>query len=450
MKCQCWAGNTFGKQTIVYCSQLLLTACLWKWGNETETGMPYVDRINRVCGFLDIEENEKFQRRYFILDKLKNFLLWYMDNPQNLPSGTNAVGSLQLTYISKVSEATMKQKPKTEFCFVINALSRRYLLQANDKNDLREWVDALNKATKITVPKECSIAPKTETSRTSVDPQNRKQQVPYKTAIIGGVVVHTPINQKEDESEGGEFGFHGSLIRSQSHMPSVGSRLGVLKSGYCVKQGNVRKSWKRRFFTLDENSVNYFKCETDKDPLRAIPLKDVLKVHECLVKSGDLLMRDNLFEIITSSRVFYIQADSPEDMHSWIKAISGARQSPRGFGKETSFSRGSSLYSKNEASSSSSRFRQGGEEKKPPLVKSSSVAPSWQPWTPVPSAVKTELSVVEETAGQFSSLPFDLGSEQKELDLQGKRRRHRSQPQVPSDKVFPFNLDDDSIRTTDV
>ncbi|MGH0153582.1 UNVERIFIED_CONTAM: hypothetical protein FKN15_044805 [Acipenser sinensis] len=262
-------------------------------GDETETGMPYVDRINRVCGFLDIEENEKFQRRYFILDKLKNFLLWYMDNPQNLPSGTNAVGSLQLTYISKVSEATMKQKPKTEFCFVINALSRRYLLQANDKNDLREWVDALNKATKIT-------------------------------------------------------------------------------------------------------------------------------------------------------------ADSPEDMHSWIKAISGARQSPRGFGKEASFSRGSSLYSKNEASSSSSRFRQGGEEKKPPLVKSSSVAPSWQPWTPVPSAVKTELSVVEETAGQFSSLPFDLGSEQKELDLQGKRRRHRSQPQAPSDKVFPFNLDDDSIRTTDV
>ncbi|RXM95049.1 Pleckstrin homology domain-containing family A member 2 [Acipenser ruthenus] len=219
--------------------------------------MPYVDRINRVCGFLDIEENEKFQRRYFILDKLKNFLLWYMDNPQSLP-----------------------------FLVVINALSRRYLLQANDKNDLREWVDALNKATKITVPKECSIAPKTETSRTSVDPQNRKQQVPYKTAIVGGVVVHTPINQKEDESEGGEFGFHGSLIRSQSHMPSVGSRLGVLKSGYCVKQGNVRKSWKRRFFTLDENSVNYFKCEADKDPLRAIPLKDVLKVHECLVKSG--------------------------------------------------------------------------------------------------------------------------------------------------------------------
>lgn len=47
--------------------------------------MPYVDRQNRICGFLDIEDNEnsgKFLRRYFILDTQANCLLWYMDNPQ--------------------------------------------------------------------------------------------------------------------------------------------------------------------------------------------------------------------------------------------------------------------------------------------------------------------------------------------------------------------------------
>lgn len=113
--------------------------------------MPYVDRLNRVCGFLDIEEKEnscRFQRRYFILDTQGNALLWYMDNPQvlntymhdthlykqqeevtltnrsyvtldpepmkslcvcvcmqNLPSGASFVGSLKLTYISKVSRS---------------------------------------------------------------------------------------------------------------------------------------------------------------------------------------------------------------------------------------------------------------------------------------------------------------------------------------------------------
>ncbi|KAI4876521.1 hypothetical protein NFI96_006754 [Prochilodus magdalenae] len=151
--------------------------------------MPYVDRQNRICGFLDIEENEnsgKFLRRYFILDTLEGSLVWYMDNPQleawvstpyytivccgpkpgdipdgpkvsrvgldpiswescssatlkpppttrtnplkfpmaciykcskNLPEGAPVVGSLKLTYISKVSDAT-KVRPKAEFCFV--------------------------------------------------------------------------------------------------------------------------------------------------------------------------------------------------------------------------------------------------------------------------------------------------------------------------------------------
>lgn len=51
--------------------------------------MPYVDRQNRMCGFLDIEEDEsscRFLRRYFILDTQRGNLLWYMDNPQVLTS----------------------------------------------------------------------------------------------------------------------------------------------------------------------------------------------------------------------------------------------------------------------------------------------------------------------------------------------------------------------------
>ncbi|KGL88292.1 Pleckstrin homology domain-containing family A member 2, partial [Charadrius vociferus] len=171
--------------------------------------MPYLDRQNRICGFLDIEENEtcgKFLRRYFILDTQANCLLWYMDNPQNLAIGAGAVGSLQLTYISKVSIATPKQKPKTPFCFVINALSQRYFLQASDQKDLQDWVEALNRASKITVPKGGSIPPATEIAKPPVVPQaqERKPQVAYKTEIIGGVVVHTPISINQNGGDGGE------------------------------------------------------------------------------------------------------------------------------------------------------------------------------------------------------------------------------------------------------
>lgn len=432
---------------------------------NTAAGMPYLDRLNRVCGFLDIEEKEnsgRFQRRYFILDTQENALLWYMDNPQNLARGASVVGSVKLTYISKVNEATAKQKPKTEFCFVINAVSRRYFLQANDDTDMRDWVAALNKASKITVPKPGSAPARPDVTAIISNPQQsnagRKQQA-YKTEIIGGVVVHTPIlNEGEDEHR-------------------ERSRPGVLRCGYCVKQGNVRKSWKRRFFTLDNNAVNYYKSDMDKEPLRSVPLRDIQKVHECLVKSGDLLLRDNLFEIITSSRIFYIQTDSPEEMHEWIRDIDMKIQDFRGPSK-----RSSSLYRSHKGSSGS---RGQAEERRPVLQKSRSVAPGWQPWTPVPPGEPSILDGDEDDCA-FSSLPIlpslsssstssstssssnslsvppvatnaapgpsvvGLGMVTASGDVASERRRHRSQPQSHSSCSFPFSLDDDSIRTTDV
>ncbi|KAK5910156.1 hypothetical protein CesoFtcFv8_004017 [Champsocephalus esox] len=412
--------------------------------------MPYVDRLNRVCGFLDVEEKEnscRFQRRYFILDTQENALLWYMDNPQNLPSGASSVGSLRLTYISKVSEATLKQKPKTEFCFVINAVSRRYFLQANDVTDMRDWVAALNKASKITVPRSGPAPLRSDVTAVVSDAQGVKRQHAYKTEIIGGVVVHTPIQNECEEAEGRE---------------RKGNRPGMLRCGYCVKQGNVRKSWKRRFFTLDENAVSYYKSEMDKEPLRAVPLRDIQKVHECLVKSGDLLLRDNLFEIITSSRTFYVQTDSPEEMHGWIRDIEVKIQDFRG---PPQASRG-----------------QQGHDLRPALMKSCSVAPSWQPWTPIPSCEPSILDA-EDDDSAFSSAPTlpslsssstssstssssnslsapnpcptappaassGLGMLKASGDVASGRRRHRSQPQPHTG--FPFSLDDDGIRTTDV
>ncbi|KAM9516409.1 pleckstrin homology domain-containing family A member 2 isoform 1-T3 [Guaruba guarouba] len=414
--------------------------------------MPYLDRQNRICGFLDIEENEtcgKFLRRYFILDTQANCLLWYMDNPQNLAIGSRAVGSLQLTYISKVSIATPKQKPKTPFCFVINALSQRYFLQASDQQDLQDWVEALNRASKITVPKGGSIPPATEITKPPLVPQaqERKPQVAYKTEIIGGVVVHTPISINQnggDAGDGSDVAAHPLLRRSQSYVPPSATKAPTgpppLKSGYCVKQGNVRKSWKRRYFVLDEFSISYYKCEQDKDPLRSILLKDVCKAHECLVKSGDLLMRDNLFEIITTSRTFYIQADSPEDMHSWIQAITGAVQALKTRPREMSFMRSTSM-GRPGGSSSQSQQRPVAEERR--ALCRAPASSSWQPWTPVPVPGK-QPEVLRDSLFTPVLTEHDAGA------APSARMRHKSEPQQLKEKPFAFDLDDESIRTSDV
>ncbi|KAM6182521.1 pleckstrin homology domain-containing family A member 1 isoform 2-T2 [Erethizon dorsatum] len=299
--------------------------------------MPYVDRQNRICGFLDIEENEnsgKFLRRYFILDTREDSFVWYMDNPQNLPSGSSRVGAIKLTYISKVSDAT-KLRPKAEFCFVMNAGMRKYFLQANDQQDLVEWVNVLNKAIKITVPKQPDSQPNSD----NLNRQGEcgKKQVSYRTDIVGGVPIITP-TQKEEVNECGESTDKSNLKRSHSHLPYFTPKpppdSAVIKAGYCVKQGAVMKNWKRRYFQLDENTIGYFKSELEKEPLRVIPLKEVHKVQEC--KQSDIMMRDNLFEIVTTSRTFYVQADSPEEMHSWIKAVSGAIVAQRGPGRSAS------------------------------------------------------------------------------------------------------------------
>lgn len=303
--------------------------------------MPYVDRQNRICGFLDIEENEnsgKFLRRYFILDTREDSFVWYMDNPQNLPSGSSRVGAIKLTYISKVSDAT-KLRPKAEFCFVMNAGMRKYFLQANDQQDLVEWVNVLNKAIKITVPKQSDSQPASDNLSRQGD--CGKKQVSYRTDIVGGVPIITP-TQKEEVNECGESVDRNNLKRSQSHLPYFAPKppadSAVIKAGYCVKQGAVMKNWKRRYFQLDENTIGYFKSELEKEPLRVIPLKEVHKVQEC--KQSDIMMRDNLFEIVTTSRTFYVQADSPEEMHSWIKAVSGAIVAQRGPGRSSSSSVG--------------------------------------------------------------------------------------------------------------
>ncbi|KAG9341841.1 hypothetical protein JZ751_018565, partial [Albula glossodonta] len=305
--------------------------------------MPYVDRQNRICGFLDIEENEnsgKFLRRYFILDTQEGSLVWYMDNPQNLPMGAESVGSLKLTYISKVSvppynveecthrimtsiscsqclygplqvsDAT-KQRPKAEFCFVINAGMRKFFLQANDQQDLVEWVNVLNNATKITVPKSSCDAPlSAETSKASPDVMVNRKQASYKTEIIGGVPVVT-MTQQEGSEGPNEVGRE-ELKRAYSQLPYFLNKASqdqtVIKAGYCVKQGAMTPS--------KEGFVLIRTCEV----------------------SSDIMMRDNLFEVVTTSRTFYIQADSPEEMHSWIKAVSGAIVAQRGPGRSAASS----------------------------------------------------------------------------------------------------------------
>ncbi|XP_041065354.1 pleckstrin homology domain-containing family A member 1 isoform X6 [Carcharodon carcharias] len=377
--------------------------------------MPYVDRQNRICGFLDIEENEnsgKFLRRYFILDTRADSLLWYMDNPQNLPSGASHVGALKLTYISKVSDAT-KQRPKAEYCFVINAGMRKYFLQANDQQDLVEWVNILNKATKITVPKPSDVQLNTDNQNCLMEGPCGRKPGPYKTEIIGGVPIITQTNQEGMEYlEGIE---KSNLKRSQSQLAYfIGKSTpdqAVIKSGYCVKQGAVMKNWKRRHFILDENSISYYKSDLDKEPLRSIPLKEVIKVQEC--KQREILLRDNLFEIVTNFRTFYVQEPS-DTSTAESSTVSSSSKAP-------------AIYNPLIASASSTAdYNPQHNQEKRGLHKPSAVAQPGQHKIPAVSTRKPAPKMTKE-----DSVP------------QGKNGMQESYP-------APLDLDDVSLPVSDI
>ncbi|XP_072033727.1 pleckstrin homology domain-containing family A member 1-like [Amphiura filiformis] len=337
-----------------------------------------------------------------------------MDNPTNLQDGATPVSDIKLGHISNARDAS-KQRPKVEFCFVATTPERSYYFVADDQADLEEWVRSLNGASRIMVKipdkKSSSGSQPEETqgdkSQNGNGDDDKQSTISYKTEIVGGVVIRTPVeipfkwpfylpwrflveirkwrdgqtalpkkqlryypptngaltistapedsSSSEDESSQNRSK---SWPRSPSPTPPVTRTLNfahsqAIMSGFCVKQGGVRKNWKRRFFVLNDDGFSYYKGEMDKLPLRTILKKDIAS---CKVSDIPLsTQRDNLFEVTTATRTFYVQADSPEEMKEWVTKIrtlvgAGGHRSSLPPDQSTTGHRSSSLFKKEEGS----------------------------------------------------------------------------------------------------
>ncbi|KAL8578664.1 hypothetical protein ACOMHN_007122 [Nucella lapillus] len=316
--------------------------------------MSHQDDFVPACGFLNIEETEFsgiFCRRYFILDIPNRKLAYYIDVPTMLPeSWKSPVGEIYLQYINKVADAR-NIRPKVPYCFAVSVAGRQYFLQAEDFKSMHYWIEIINGASKISV----SISDQSDKGKEwhAAD----LSHTGYITEIAGGVVCKMPLQTAEesdsgsDEEESGgsdeeESGSSSSFrpppanvvprqqnVAAHEHSGSGEvvkveglSRLVAIKTGYAVKQGAVRKNWKRRFFLLHKDGLSYFKSEQDKQPIRTLSLTDISEARQA---EGANVSRDNLLEIVTTKRVFYVQCDTPADMHSWIQEIMALVSGPK-------------------------------------------------------------------------------------------------------------------------
>jgi len=90
-------------------------------------------------------------------------------------------------------------------------------------------------------------------------------------------------------------------------------------SGFLTKQGKLRKTWKSRFFVLENGILSYYdnKEMYPGKPAGRIELKTVLNIQDRPDKDG----KSHLFEVVAPQRTFFIQAESEEKRKEWLDIL---------------------------------------------------------------------------------------------------------------------------------
>lgn len=147
-------------------------------------------------------------------------------------------------------------------------------------------------------------------------------------AMVSGSSTHPPLTSiaerrsgSGEESEEDEEDEEGGWMGSRTARDHETYDMTVLKSGYLWKKGERRKTWKKRWFVLRPAHLAFYKTNAEYKLLR---LLDLSEIHSCTPVM--LKKHANTFGLVSPTRTFYLQADSPHGVQEWTKGINEARQ----------------------------------------------------------------------------------------------------------------------------
>ncbi|KAH3766302.1 hypothetical protein Pelo_1832 [Pelomyxa schiedti] len=102
----------------------------------------------------------------------------------------------------------------------------------------------------------------------------------------------------------------------------------VVKNGWLVKEGGLRRTHKRRWFVLTTMSLYYSKNEKSAHPQGMISFRGGVTCMQyfpgCSASTTE--MRGYVFMVKTNSRDYFLMADTPALMQEWISSINFAIQ----------------------------------------------------------------------------------------------------------------------------
>ena len=84
---------------------------------------------------------------------------------------------------------------------------------------------------------------------------------------------------------------------------------------------DTSQTWKKRWFVLRPAHLAYYKTSAEYQLLKIL---DLGEVHSCTPIC--LKKHANTFGLVSPVRTFYLQANTQEEVQSWIKAIQDARE----------------------------------------------------------------------------------------------------------------------------
>lgn len=225
------------------------------------------------------QRSTAWKRRFFTLT---GFQLQYQENPGDNPKGEGSVVDIQLGEDGSNSMEIQLDN------------GRVLSVSADSKEQMDIWVDAI---CKVLDKDPATIEVISASARASLAGGNG-----------GGGILRRGLS----------LGSRASIFNGQSQASISTSsggdddNMGPRKTGWLKKQGKNFKSWKRRFFIVEDRAITYF------EQLNEAPLGSGF-ISQVTVNPG---FPNCLDIILTTGRILRVSAESPDEIRLWLIHIS--------------------------------------------------------------------------------------------------------------------------------
>jgi len=316
----------------------------WKTADVQAKPRNSIDESVIKAGYLwkKGERRKTWKKRWFVLRPAH--LAYYKSSAE--------YKLLRLLELSDVHSCTQVNLKRHENTFGLISPNRTFYLQASTPVDVQNWVTVIEEArntllatstinsvsTPIPIPTAIGGGFRGPFPPSSSPPVRGVPAQPVVTSSDSEDAIST-IQQRTQPATSSSRSGPLSLTPSKSNAPPTDPTK-VILSGYLMKCGSKRRSWRKRWFVLTSEKLVYSGSHMDAKGHRQFPFNDILDVLEYDLQSSqrqysstvpsppggyhadaDDAQSTNTFKIVTTKRTLLLSAPSEDDEIKWMGAI---------------------------------------------------------------------------------------------------------------------------------